>query len=222
MMITIQYADLPEGSHVLAAERGRHTVIYLRPGLTPQQRRQGLRRARQSGRMGYGPRMTAAGVAVALCRCVVQGTLQDVGAAVRMHPWGFGLVVIVGAAGMVCYAMLVTASLRAIIPHAPQPRPIRGTNTVAGPAVPGQARAPAPGIQPGAGVPGWVRSQSPSPRASRHVARPGSTVTPSPTPGQPGPSPSPATPSPSPLLSPSPTPSPSCLRLGPLGICLSL
>ena len=60
-MITIRYADLPEGLHARAEARGRRTVIYLRPGLTAEQRRLSLRRARQSARMGYGPRLPGRG-----------------------------------------------------------------------------------------------------------------------------------------------------------------
>ena len=33
-MITIRYADLPEGLHHRAEQHGRRRVIYLRPGLT--------------------------------------------------------------------------------------------------------------------------------------------------------------------------------------------
>src|SRR5260370_969362 len=60
-MITIRYTDLPEGLHAQAERQGRRPAIYLRPGLTAQQRRVGLRRARQSPRVGCGPPPPAAG-----------------------------------------------------------------------------------------------------------------------------------------------------------------
>ena len=38
-MVKIRYSELPAGLHVRAEARGRDTVIYLLPGLTPAQRR---------------------------------------------------------------------------------------------------------------------------------------------------------------------------------------
>lgn len=103
-MISIRYADLPEGLHAQAAMSGRRTIIYLRPGLTPQQRRHSLRRARQSARMGHGPRLPAAMVALAVAGDIAAGTLRNVGAAVRSHVLG-ALLLVAGTAGaVVCYA----------------------------------------------------------------------------------------------------------------------
>jgi hypothetical protein len=111
-MITIRYADLPEGFTAQAEQRGRRRVIYLRPGLTAEQRRLVLRRARQSARMGYGPRLPAAGVAQAVARDSIRGTLGTMGAVLRRHPVG-SIVLAAGLAAVVSsYALFVTGSIR--------------------------------------------------------------------------------------------------------------
>jgi len=107
-MITIRYADLPEGLHAQAATLGKRTVIYLRPGLTAEQQRRGLRRARQSARMGYGPRLPAPGVALAVGRHATGRTLADLGSAARRHPLCFLLVSAGFAAMVACYALFAT------------------------------------------------------------------------------------------------------------------
>jgi hypothetical protein len=106
-MITIRYADLPEGLHAQAERRGRRTVIYLRPGLTPEQRRRGLRRARQSARMGHGPQLSAAGVALAVVVDAIRETLGNMGAVLRRHPFGAMLLVAGLAMVVACYTLLV-------------------------------------------------------------------------------------------------------------------
>jgi hypothetical protein len=107
-MITIRYADLPEGLHAQAERQGRRTVIYLRPGLTAEQRRRGLRRARQSARMGYGPRLPALGVAQAIARNGIRETAGNLGAVLRRHPLGSVLLAAGFAAMLSCYALLFT------------------------------------------------------------------------------------------------------------------
>ena len=107
-MITIRYADLPEGLHAQAERQGRRTVIYLRPGLTAEQRRRGLRRARQSARMGYGPGLPALGVAQAVARDVIRETAGNLGAVLRRHPLG-SILLVAGLATMIsCYALFAT------------------------------------------------------------------------------------------------------------------
>ena len=100
-MITIRYADLPEGLHAQAETRGRRTVIYLRPGLTAEERRRSLRRTRRWARMGYGPRLSGPGVALAVVRHVLGGTLANLGAAMRRHP----IAVVFLAGGLVTLAL---------------------------------------------------------------------------------------------------------------------
>ncbi len=65
-MIKIRYSDLPAGLHVQTVVQGRHTILYLLPGLSTAERRAAVHRARSNARVGYGPRMPAAGVAFAL------------------------------------------------------------------------------------------------------------------------------------------------------------
>jgi hypothetical protein len=180
-MITIRYADLPEGLHVQAEARGRRTVIYLRPGLTPEQRRHSLRRARQSGRMGYGPRLPAAWVAVAVGWDTVRGTLRNAAAAVRTHPLGSVLLAAGVAASMVAYLLLVTVSLRMILP--PNQLPPRGPHALARPVGPGEMPGQRVSAAPSPTLPGAAPPPVPSATAS-HSAPPPRTPGPTPSPDQ--------------------------------------
>jgi hypothetical protein len=227
-MITIRYADLPEGLHAQAQAHGRHTVIYLRPGLTAEQRRRGLRRARQSARMGYGPRLPGPGVALAVARHVAAGTLWNLGAAVRRHPIGF-LVLSAGLAMlMACYVLFVTVSIRLMLDPAQVPAAARGSlpaQVVPAPLAP----HPGGGALPGRAVrvPRRPRGTGDSPRVSAEKDRrarqrgPAGQAAPSAA----SPSPSPASAPPRPAASPRPdaAPSPSpgvCVTVGPIGVCL--
>ncbi len=218
-MITIRYADLPEGLHARAERRGRRTVIYLRPGLTAEQRRLSLRRARQSARMGYGPRLPAAGVAQAVARDSVRGSLGTMGAVLRRHPVGAMLLAAVLAGMVMCYTLFVTGSIRLVLHNDPaQGRP-GGPHPAVAP------RPPAPGPRPGGQRGPITRGSSPRGHAggrhtgarSQHPATGG---------GPPGPGPSSSAPAPSssptPLPSPSASPSPSevCIYVGPLHVCV--
>jgi Flp pilus assembly protein TadB len=123
-VITIRYAALPEGLPAQARAQGRRTIIYLRPGLTAEQRRLSLRRARQSARMGYGPRLPGPGVALAVARHVAGGTLRNLAAAVRRHPIGFLLLsaALVALVALVAwYALSVTVSVRLVLDSAQVP-----------------------------------------------------------------------------------------------------
>jgi hypothetical protein len=226
-MITIRYADLPEGSHVQAVACGKRTVIYLRPGLTPEQRRHGLRRARQSGRMGRGPRLPAAGMALAVAADAVRGTLRRLAAAACGHPLGSLMLAAGMAAAVLSYVLLVTVSIRFIGPPAGRD-PVQGARLAAPPGhgagpgrpVPGRfAALPSPaataGGQAGPGRPDGPRATGlPSPRVSRSghpTPVPSGTTDPAPTPSGtpavPSPPPSPP-PSGSPVPAPSPQPTP--------------
>jgi hypothetical protein len=211
-MITIRYADLPEGLHVQAEAHGRRTVIYLRPGLTTEQRRLSLRRARQSARMGYGPRLPGPGVALAVARHVSAGTLRNLGAAVRRHPIVFVLLSAGFAGLMLSYALFVTVSVRLMLDPAPvhagarSPLPAR--------VVPATSPPPRGGVTaPGPAVP------APRPPHAHHgtprvaVAHDRRAPGPGPTARSPA-----ATPSPSP--SPSPPNQSVCVAVGPPGVCL--
>jgi hypothetical protein len=214
-MITIRYADLPEGLHARAEAQGRRTVIYLRPGLTAEQRRLSLRRARQSARMGYGPRLSGPGVALAVARHVSGGTLRNLAAAIRRHPVGFLLVSVAFAALMTWYALVVTVSVRLMLDPAPAPAAVP-------PPLPARVLLPATGHRGRAAVlsPGTAR-RGPAhrdlvDRDARTARRAGPSATAT-APGPPaGPTPT-ARPSPS-ATTPSPSPT-GCVTVGPFGVC---
>jgi hypothetical protein len=216
-MITIRYADLPEGLHAQAEAHGRRTVIYLRPGLTAEQRRLSLRRARQSARMGYGPRLPGRGVALAVARHIAGGTLRNLGAAVRRHPLGFLFLSAGFTALMVCYALFVTVSIRLML------NPAQAPAVAPGP-LPARAVWPVTAHRQGGGAGPGPAGPAPGHPRDRPAVRRHPTAAHRPSPG-PSPtarallSPSPASPS------PSGTPSPSfgpgvCVTVGPIGVCL--
>jgi hypothetical protein len=218
-MITIRYADLPEGLHAQAERRGRRTVIYLRPGLTPEQRRRGLRRARQSARMGYGPRLPAAGVAQAVVLDAIRETLGNVGAVLRRHPYGVMLLAAGLCAMVACYTLFVTGSIRLVLHSSPLPVSSGVTHSSAGPPnanlAPGPitASTPGPSGQAAHGHPDEHAGRAaPSPRASTGGAAPGPPGTSSPPPAPP--------PSPAPSPAPAQRPSELCLTVGPVGVCI--
>ncbi len=224
-MIRIRYADLPEGLYARAEAQGRHAEIYLRPGLTPAQRREGVRRARRAARMGYGPRLPATAVQAAVARDRMRITMRNVTAAVRQHMVPSALLTAVLATAVVSYVLFVSVSIRfthtppvqALIPHPGLPA------ALAPPAPPASRTGRAQGGRPGAdaprrgpsapgtrGTPGTAHSPSP------HASSPVPGLTPPPTPAA-----SPSR-SPGPLPSPSPSSGGTCVNLGPLGICLSM
>jgi len=204
-MITIRYAELPEGLHAKAETRGRRTVIYLRPGLTPEQRRWGLRRARQSARMGYGPRLPAAGVALAVAGDTIRGVLRDAAAAVRAHPLGSAALAGTLAASLICYTVFVTGSLTLIVPNSPWHSLFPPSRAMVAP--PGHVQHPAvPGARghgPAAagGGPRHARQPAATPRPRR-----ASEPSPTPAPSSPGPTRSPDPLSTSPVTSKAPPP----------------
>jgi hypothetical protein len=217
-MITIRYADLPEGLHARAEAHGRRTVIYLRPGLTAEQRRLSLRRARQSARMGYGPRLPGPGVALAVARHISAGTLRNLGAAVRRHPIVFVLLSAGFAGLMLSYALFVTVSVRLMLNpaqvHGAARSPLPARVLPAAPA-PGQGTVAAP--EPAVPEPRHPRGHQGTPRvATEHDRR-------APGPGRSAQAPPP---SPSPAVTPSPSPNPHsprpsvCVTVGPVGVCV--
>lgn len=85
-MVKVRYAELPAGLHVAMEERGRYTIVYLLPGLTPAQRKEALTVARRSARLGHGPRLPAGDMALALLADRVRTTAGSAVAALRKHP----------------------------------------------------------------------------------------------------------------------------------------
>jgi hypothetical protein len=86
LVVKIRYTELQAGLHVDARTRGRDTVVYLVPGLTAEQRRVALTRARSLGRLGHGPRLSAASLAMAVGVDRLKTTFSNGAAAVRGHP----------------------------------------------------------------------------------------------------------------------------------------
>jgi hypothetical protein len=246
-VIKIRYCDLPQGRHAQVHAAGRRRVIYLLPGLSPAQRRDALGRLIRTSRQGYGPRLWAPGVRFAVARDVAKTTARNALAAIRCHPAGSAALVALIAAGVICYALFVTVTVR-FTPHPGGP-PIAAPS---GPLVPG-GRSPGGGAtSPAATQPSATgrraappatpaASTGPGPAPSGQATNPvplptgtwsapgGALPSGSAEPSSPASSPPSATPSPVPSTAPPPaTPAPRhgdpgglCLQLGSLGVCLS-
>jgi hypothetical protein len=229
-LIKIRYQDLPSGLHVRTEARGRSTVICLLPGLTHAERRAALLRARRSAGLGYGPRLTATGVAAAAARDRLAATARNGVTAFRAHPLLLLPPVVIVTGATLVYVMLSAVTITF---------PPGG---LGGRAIPGRPGGPAPG---GSGRVGYqVRTDRPAPGGPGTGSGPPGRRAPGPPParlvsaspaptasspaGPPFPSPTPTTaptasPSPSPpggSGSPAPSPTATCIDLGPLGLCL--
>jgi hypothetical protein len=237
-LIKIRYADLPAGLHVRAAADGRHTIVYLLPGLTRVERRAALLRVRRSAELGHGPRLPAGGVAAAVARDRFAATARNGAAAFRAHPLLLLPPVLIVASATLVYVMLSAVSIRfpAAAPGAPAPARAAPSGTPAqagaGPSGRSQGGPGRPGGRPGPGAPGTPPGRRAGPSASASPSPgpsvPGPSSPPPSAPGSPAPAPpsssaapdpSPTSPPDSPSPSPSPTPS-TCLNLGLIGVCL--
>jgi len=230
-MVKIRYSELPAGLHVSAEAQGRDTIIYLQPGLTPEQRRAALVRVRSSARMGCGPGLSATGMAVAVSADKLRTTVGNGVAAMRGHPLLLLPPLVLLVSGAIVFVMMsfVTLTVRQDEPASGPSRALQVR--------PGQLahyhgsgpgpRAGHPAVAPADSGPGGAGGNS-APRPTVSPVPTSSTAT-SPVPvlsGVPSPSPSASGPSASPTPDPSPAPSQSqsstCLLVGPLGICLHL
>ena len=232
-MIKIRYAELPTGLHIQALAQGHDTVLYLLPGLTAAERRSAIRRARSSARVGHGPPLPAAGMAIALMLDGVRTTLGNGMSAMRMHPSFFVPAVVVIASVAAAYLLLASVTIQFRHPEASGTRPgVIGAEPGLSPAAspgavrhPASAPGPSGGPQPSSGA-GGSGGNTPSPHPTPTVsASPSPSITPEPTSPPPpsGPTPTPSPPSggsPSPTPAPSPSPTRLCLIFGPLGVCL--
>jgi hypothetical protein len=221
-LIKIRYADLPAGLHVRAEAAGRHTVIYLLPGLTAAQRRAALSRTRSSARIGHGPALPAAELVCAITADRVRAIGRDVVAVLRAHPAIFIPPMIIAVSASLAYVLLATVSIRippprsgGPLPHVVEPaQPGTGVLHARTPARPGgnASRVTQPGT-PAVGAPGGTHRQRhgkrlrPIPTRGAPSPSPSRSASPSPA-GSASPSPS-LSPSPYPSLSPSPSPRPS-------------
>jgi hypothetical protein len=267
-MINIRYRDpveLSPGLHAAAERHGRTTTVYLLPGLTVAQRRAALRRLRISARRGYGPRLPAPQLALALAADRIRTTVGRAGAVFRSHPAGSTVPVMVLSAGAIAFLALSAVSIQVI--HEPlRPPSLSGAAVGPGATVsvgPGASRRPggqagqagqgrqagqgaqggpggqpadqpASGSSPGGSAPGGGGSDPSSQAASAGAASPpagatesgpgttlggGTQPTPSPT-ADPTTAPPPSSPVPRPSPPPTAGKTKTCLKLGPLGVCL--
>jgi hypothetical protein len=227
-MVKIRYSELPAGLHVRAEARGRDTVIYLLPGLTPAQRRAALIRVRSSSRMGHGPRLPAASMAMAVGADRLRTTVTNGAAAMRGHPVLLLPPLILLVSGAIVFVLMSFVTLtvhehdRAQSPASSVTIPDSSASKHGGGSRPARDQS---AVGPSSPAPGTSDRGRPEPTATAAPAPSGST-SPIPTLSAPVPSVSPTSPTSSP--SPDPTPSPSasdagtCLKLGPLGLCLSV
>jgi hypothetical protein len=120
-MINIRYRDpneLSPGLHAAAERHGRTTTVYLLSGLNVAQRRAVLRRLRISARRGYGPRLPAPQLALALLADRIRTTLGRAGAVFRLHPAGSTVPLMMASAGAIAFLALSAVSIQVI--HRPQ------------------------------------------------------------------------------------------------------
>lgn len=235
-MIKIRYTDLPAGLHVRAETSGRHTVIYLLPGLSHGERRAALLRARRSAGLGRGPELPATGVAAAVARDRIAATARNGLTAFRGHPLLLLPPVLVVASATLVYVMLSAVSVTfppgSRDARVPPGRPGVSGSTGAGAAAAGRPALPAGGsTRRGSAGPRPERSPRPAPDPG--TGPPGSadgtpgdgtpaTPTGDPTSAPPSPvSSASAAPTSGPAsLAPSPPPGSTCVSLSLLGICV--
>jgi len=207
-MVKIRYSELPSGLHVTAEAQPRDTVVYLQPGLTPAQRRDALIRVRSSARMGQGPALSGLAMARAIAADRVRTTARIGAAAMRRHPMLLMSPVTALVVSAVAF-MSMSAAPRPGGGHARNPDAVPALHVNAGHTSATPTPSPTGGVQ--------------RPAHSRHVHRPRSLSAPSsgtwtswsaPTLG-----PIP-TPTASPTPSPWPSATPTCIKPGPLGLCV--
>jgi hypothetical protein len=243
LLIKIRYSDLQPGLHASAETEGKHTVLYLVPGLSPTDRQSAIDRLRASAKVGRGPKLPAIPLALALMADRISVNSRNAAAAARLHPTGLAIPAVVLAGAGVLYALLVTVSIHMGMPAtsalALEPLPVTSAPASPGPSPSHQAAAAATGDDSAGPARSSRLPGSPMPVPAvpgGHGTAPGSTQPhqPTPSPGQPTVSSSPQ-PSPSQTgpwtMSPSPAPSPTktkggggggghCLNLGLVHVCL--
>jgi hypothetical protein len=241
-MISVRYChsrNLSPGLNATAQCNRRGTVVYLVPGLTRAERRAALRRLRMASRIGAGPQLPPAQLALALLADRIRTVAGRAGAIFRVHPAGSALPLLLVSAGVVVFLSLSAVSVQVLPQQAAGPSPLLAPGPAAT-AGGGHAhrtrratqvnliRSDPPG-QPGFGHTRHGSGSARGGQGSGNGNQPTLTgsASPAPTPrsvsGQSSPQPV-ATPTPTPSSSPSP-PAPrggTCLKVGPLGVCLSL
>ncbi len=140
-MIKVRYRDQNEfapGLHAATERQGRKTTVYLLSGLNAAQRRAALRRLKISARRGYGPRLPAPQLTLALLADRIRTAAGRTGAVFRSHPAGTAVPVMVVSAGAIAFLALSAVSIR--VTHQPRD-PDHVLAAAAGPAAPLRAGA---------------------------------------------------------------------------------
>jgi hypothetical protein len=104
--------------HAEAELGARGVVVYLLPGLTSAQRKAALRRLRQEGGRGCGPRLPSGQLAVALAADQVRTAVNNTARAIRQHPVGT-LVPTALAGGLLAVFVSASVSVRVAPPAGP-------------------------------------------------------------------------------------------------------
>src|SRR5581483_4881494 len=122
-VIRIRYRganELAPGLPATAERHGRVITVYLLPDLTAAERDAALRRLRQSGRRGYGPRLPAVPLALALLAAWLRTATTRSGLVFRRHPAGATGPVMLMSAGAIAFLVLSAVSVRILRePRAP-------------------------------------------------------------------------------------------------------
>jgi hypothetical protein len=151
----------------------RGIIVYLLPGLTSAQRKAALRRLRQEGSRGCGPRLPSAQLAAALVVDRMRSGIGSIVAAVRQHPVGTLLPAVL-AGGLL--AAFVYASVPVRMTHAPVPGSAGAASWSVTEGTPSQGGPPAgmPSNAPGFGAPSGVSlAGGPLPGRTATGTRPG-------------------------------------------------
>ena len=122
-VIKVRYRDqneLSPGLHAATERQGRNTTVYLLSGLTAAQRRAALRRLKISARRGYGPRLPAPQLALALLADRIRTAVGKAGAVFRSHPAGSTVPVMMVSACAIVFLTLSPVSGR--VTHQPRDR----------------------------------------------------------------------------------------------------
>src|ERR1700689_2230012 len=162
-MISVRYChshELSPGLNASVKCSRRGPVVYLVPGLTRDERHSALRRLRMASRVGAGPELPAAQLALALLADRIRTAAWRAGAIFRLHPAGSALPVLLLSVGVIVFLALSAVSIQVLPEQAvPGSSPVRG---------PGPA---APAGEPGG--PGGIQERRPA-FTPAHLVLPGS------------------------------------------------
>jgi hypothetical protein len=134
-MISVRYChshELSPGLNASVECSRRGTVVYLVPGLTRDERHSALRRLRMASRVGAGPELPAAQLALALLADRIRTAAWRAGAIFRLHPAGSALPALLLSVGVIVFLALSAVSIQVLPEQAvPGPSPVRGPGPAA-------------------------------------------------------------------------------------------